>query len=183
MIKSLFEIAIDLFSPEKYIPHTKIDYLRWTDVDNYGNIIECDKKIKLFIEKLNQRCEEKFKKFVNDKLEETKIIKDYEELMKLYSFIEINKIEEFEDIFDYYFEQLSVNYCNDTVRKINTLISNTNSNLISSFFINRINNETQVTRIKKYELFDFELERKMQFEAEEKCIRNNPEEEIDDVEL
>lgn len=168
MIKKIFKIALDLYLPEKYIPHIKIKYLQFNDFDNYGNEIECDKLIQGFIEKLNQRCEEKFRDFVNNKLEKEKqkITKNYEELMKLYNVIEINNIEEFEDIFDYYFEQLAVNYSDETAKKIDNLISNTNSNLICKFFINRIKNETQITRINKYEHFDFELERKMQNEAE-----------------
>jgi KAP family P-loop domain. len=180
IIKKLFEIALDLYSPEKYILHTEIDYSQWNYIDYSGNEIECDKNIKLFIEKINEKYSEKFQKFISDKLEEAKNSKNYEELLKLHSFNEINIFEEFEDIFDYYFNQLVESYSDEISQKINTLISKTNSELMRNFFTNRINNETEVTKIKKYEQFDFELERKMQFEAEEEYYINNPLEEIEE---
>ncbi|MBU3073871.1 P-loop NTPase fold protein [Clostridium estertheticum] len=177
IIKKMLETAVDLYSPEENIPYTKIDYLQWSNVDNYGNEIQCDKTIQLFIEKINQKCTEKFQHFINDKIEEIRSTKNYEELLILYNFNQINRIEEFEDIFDYYFNQLVVKYSNDISQKISNLISKTNSGLISTFFTNRIKNETQITKIKKYEMFDFELERKMQYESEEEYYRNNPPEE------
>lgn len=176
--KKLFQIAIELYSPERYISHTKINYLQWNDFDNYGNEIECSKNIITFIEKVNQKCAEKFQDFIDNKLEEAKSAKDYEELLKIYEFRQIYKIEDFEASFDYYFEKLIANYSSETVEKINTLIIRTDSNLISDFFTSRIKNENQITKIKKYELFDFELERKIQYEYEEEYHRNNPLEEI-----
>lgn len=179
MIKKMFKIVIDLYSPEKYLVHTKIEYQKWNDSDYYGNEIECHKKIKLFIEKINEKCTVKFENYINNKLEESKNTKDYNELLKLHKFIPINKIEEFEDIFNYYFNQLVDDYSIEISQKIGTLISITNSDLISDFFANRIKNETQITKIKKYEQFDFELEGKMQYEAEEEYYRNNPPEDIE----
>lgn len=70
--------------PEEYISHIKIDYSQWNDFDYYGNKIECDKRIRLFIEEINQKCIKKFEKFISNKLEESKNSKDYEELLKLY---------------------------------------------------------------------------------------------------
>ncbi|APQ75878.1 hypothetical protein FDB72_02150 [Clostridium botulinum] len=176
----LFKIAIDLYSPEKYITHTKIDYLKWNDFDYYGNEIECNKIVKSFIEKINEKCTEKFQNSIFNELEKSKNNKDYEKMLKLYKFNQIDKIEEFEDIFDYYFNQLVENYSCEISQKINTLISKTNSEIVGNFFTNRIKNETEVTKIKKYEQFDFELERKMQLEAEEEYYINNPPEEIEE---
>jgi hypothetical protein len=178
MIKKLFEIAIDLYLPEKDILYKKIDYLQWNDFDSYGNETECEKMIKLFIEKINQKCVEKFQEFVHSKLEKAIISKNYEEILELYNFNQIDTIEEFEDIFDYYFNQLVVNYSDKIYQKINTLISKTNSELISKFFINRIKNETQITKIEKYKKFDIDLEIKMQYEEQQEYYRNNPTEEI-----
>lgn len=177
IMTKIFEIAIDLYSPEKEKYHTKIDYLQWNDFNNYGNEIECNKKIQLFVEKINQKCDEKFQKFINNKLQEAKSSKNYEELLVIYNFSQIDIIEEFEDIFDYYFNQLVVNYSDKIYQKINTLISKTNSELISNFFINRIKNETQITKIEKYKKFDIELEIKIQYEEQQEYYRNNPPEE------
>jgi hypothetical protein len=179
MVKELYEIAIELYLPEKYVPHIKIDYLQWSDFDNYGNEMECDKKLKLFIEKINEKCTQKFNYYINDRFDEAKSIKNYDELLKLYSFSDINRIEEFEDIFEHYFNQLVLKYSDEVAGKISNLINKTNSNVIRDFFTNRIQNESQITKIKKYEHFDFELERKMQFEAEEEYYRNNPPEQIE----
>ncbi|MCY6371242.1 P-loop NTPase fold protein [Clostridium ganghwense] len=179
MRKKLLKIAIDLYSTEKNIPYTKIDYLEWNDFDYYGNEIECNKSVKLFIKEINEKCTEKFQNFIVNKLEESKKTKDYDEVLKLYKFNQIDRIEEFEDIFDHYFNQLVENYSDEISQKINTLITETNSEIISNFLTNRIKNETEVTKIKKYQQFDFELERKMQWEAEEEHYRNNPPEEIE----
>lgn len=179
IIKKLYEIALELYSPEKYILHTEIDYSQWNDIDYSGNEIECDKIIKLFVKKINEKCSEKFQNFICDKLNEAKNSKNYEELLKLHSFNEINKFEEFEDIFDYYFNQLVEVYSDEISQKISTLISRTKSELISDFFTNRARNETQITRIKKYGQFDFELDRKMQYESEEEEYIINFSEEIE----
>ncbi|AKA68761.1 P-loop NTPase fold protein [Clostridium scatologenes] len=166
-LKKLFEIALDLYSPEKYIVYTAIDYSLWNNIDYSGNEIECDDNIKLFIEEINQKCSEKFQNFINNKLQEAKNSKNYEELLKLYNLNGINRIEDFECIFDYYFNQLVENYSDEISNKISTLISKADSELISNFFRNRIKNETKITKIKKYEQFDLELDRKMQYEAEQ----------------
>ncbi|WP_411683093.1 hypothetical protein [Clostridium thailandense] len=179
MKKKLLEIAIKLYLPERYIAYAKIGYSKWNHFNNYGEKIECDKYTKSFIEKINAKCTEKFHNFIDGKLQEVKKFKNYEELLKIYNFNKINRIEEFEDIFDYYFNQLIENYSDEISKKICTLISNTNSELISNFFTNRISNETQITKIKKYEQFDFELEMKMRYEAELEYYRDNPPEEIE----
>lgn len=178
IIKKLFIIAIDLYSPEKYMSHLKINYSKWNDFDNYGNEIECDKITQAFIEKINQKCVEKFRDYINNKLEEAKSAKNYDELLILYNFNEINRIEEFEEIFDYYFNQLVVRYTDEIYKKISNLINITKSEIISNFFCNRIKNETQITKIKKYEQFDILLEIKIQLEDQEEYYRNNPQEEI-----
>lgn len=168
----LFEIAIDLYSPEKL--HAKIDYLQWSDIDYSGNEIECDVDIRLFIEKINEYSSEKFQNYIIDKLKEARNTKNYEELLKLHNFNEINTIEDFEDIFDYYFNQLVEHYSDEISQKISILINRINSELISDFFTNRIKSETQITKIKKYKQFDFELERKMQYEDEQEYYIINP---------
>lgn len=177
LIKKLFEVAVELYSPEKYIQHTKIDHSEWNDCDEYGNEIECNKNIKAFIDKVNEKCNEKYQAFIENKLESVRSTKKYEEMLILFGFNEINEIEDFQNIFDYYFDQLVINYSKEVAEKINTLISKTNSDIISDFFSNRIKNETQITKIKKYELFDKELDRKNQYEAESEYYRNNPPEE------
>ncbi|WP_291560065.1 MULTISPECIES: P-loop NTPase fold protein [unclassified Clostridium] len=176
-VNKLFKICIELYSPENYTRHEKLNCLDWNSIDNYGNEIECDKITRSFIEKTNQKCEEKFKQFINSKYEEAKQNKDYEEIIKLSKFNEIKRIEEFEEIFDYYFNKLNMNYSNEIKSKISTLINRTNSEIISEFFSKRINAEKQITKIRKYEMFDSELEQKMQFEAQEEYYENNPPEE------
>lgn len=170
IVKKLFKIAIELYSPDECIPHTKIDYSAWNVIDECGNEIECDKNIQVFIEKINEKCTEKYQNFVRDKLKEAKVTHNYEEMLSLLKFNELTEIQEFENMFDYYFKQLVENYSDEIAQKIRTLISKTNSDLITNFFSDRIKNETEITKIKKYEQFDFELERKMQYEyeAEEK---------------
>jgi len=177
LIKKLFEVAVELYSPEKYIRHTKIDHSEWNDYDEYGNEIECNKNIKAFIDKINEKCDEKYQTFISNKLESARSTKNYEEILTLFKFNEMNEIEDFKNIFNYYFDQLVVNYSKEVAEKISTLINKTNSDIISDFFSNRIKNETQITKIKKYELFDSELDRKMQYQAEYEYYRDNPPEE------
>ncbi|MBU3133362.1 KAP family NTPase [Clostridium gasigenes] len=179
IVENLFIICIELYSPENYKAYEKINYLEWNSSDDYGNEIGCDKTTREFIEKINQKCEEKFNQFINSKYEEAMYNKEYEEIIKIASFNSIKKIEDFEEIFDNYFDELNMDYSNEVDRKIHILINRTKSDIISDFFSKRIKTEKQITKIKKYECFDFILEQKIQAEDQAEYYENNPVEEYE----
>ncbi|WP_243156493.1 P-loop NTPase fold protein [Clostridium sp. C8-1-8] len=160
----LLSIAIELYSPEESQPYIDIDYSDWDYIDESDEEVYCADQTKEFIDEVNQICKKKFNEFINNKYDEAMKIKDYMQIIRLLEVTQIRKIKDFEEIFDYYFNELNVTYSEDVEKIISTLISKVNSELIGVFFQDRIKNEKQLTKIKKYQRFDLELEQKIQQE-------------------
>lgn len=162
--KELLQIAIDSYTPIVNSAYVSIEHTDWNDVDVHGNEIECYKEIKSFIEELNSSCHEKYRTFMNNKINDCIQEKDYERLLILLNDNEIVEISQFEDIFHYYFSELENHYLKETVDKIEKLIQLTKSELIKHFFTDSAEKERFITNKKKYQYFDSVLESKMENE-------------------
>ncbi|MEA3318419.1 MAG: hypothetical protein U9Q88_00225 [Bacillota bacterium] len=164
--KELLRIAIEIYAPKENLIFIPFKHTLWNDVDMYGNEIECNKKIKSFIEELNSSCIDKYSSFMNEIINNCMQMKDYERLLNLFKNDEINELSQFETIFDYYFSKLENQYSRENQKKIEQLIQVTRSELIVSFFDERIGKDGSFTNKMKYQYFDNVLEMKMYHESQ-----------------
>lgn len=111
--ESLLKIALVIYLPKEHSRYTAINYRQWNSWDESGFEVECNNKIKSFIEKINTYCINKFNIFMEKKVDESKRTKDYNQLLNLYTYNELDEILDFEEIFDYYFKQLQKSYSLD----------------------------------------------------------------------
>lgn len=165
MFRDLLYIAKDMYNPEKHSKYIPFKHTMWSDIDMHGNKIECDKRTKCFIEKLNEHCKFKFKHFIKEKREYCKAAKDFDKMLDLLNYYEVDDLAEFEEVFDYYFSILEREYSEDVERKIRKLINRTNSEIIRDFFVKRLEKEQVTTNRSKYKHFDDILDMKMREEA------------------
>ncbi|NLP49805.1 hypothetical protein [Bacillus sp. RO1] len=164
--KELLRIAIEIYVPKENLSYVPFKHTLWNDVDMFGNEIECNKKIKSLIEELNSSCKDKYSSFMNEIINNCMQMKDYERLLKLFKNNDINELSQFEVIFDYYFSKLENQYSQENQNKIEQLIHVTRSELIVSFFVERIGKDDSFTNKMKYQYFDNVLEMKMYHESQ-----------------
>lgn len=164
--KKLLNIAIEMYLPEYNIKHAPIEKNVMDTYDLRGNKIQSSTIVIDFISKLNENCEKKFEKHIENEIELSKETQNYQSLLQLTNYYEVNEISEFEEIFDYYFNLLVVSYSKENHLNIEKLISATNSEIIRSFFTNRIETEKSITSKKKYKVFDEFLSEKMYMESQ-----------------
>lgn len=164
--KELLRIAIEIYAPKENTTYVPFKNTVWNNVDMYGNEIECNKEVKLFIEELNNSCKEKYNSFMNEKINDCMRLKDYDQLLKLLKCDDINELSQFEVIFDYYFSKLEHRHSQENQEKIEKLIHVTKNNLIGNFFVERINKEESFTNKKKFQHFEYILEMKMYHESQ-----------------
>lgn len=162
----LLRIAIDIYIPAENSTYVPIEHTQWNDFDMFGYVIECEMKIKFFIEELNSKCKEKSITFLNAKIKDCIQKEDYDSLLNLLKYDEIIEISQFEDIFYYYYYELEKQYLRETEENIERLIQVTNSEVIQNFFIEAARKEKVVTNKKKYEHFESVLEMKMYNESQ-----------------
>lgn len=172
-VSKLIDICIELYDPSEYKCNKKIYSDNYDDFDVYGNRIECNKYTKRFIEIVNEKCDEKYNEFIDNKFKAAKNNKDYDEVLKISKFKKIQSLDFFEEIFDYYFNKQVLFYEDEIEKKLHLLINNTESDIIRNFFTERKYKENKFTKIKKYEKLDFELDMKMQMESEAEWSLNS----------
>ncbi|MEK4083782.1 P-loop NTPase fold protein [Psychrobacillus sp. FSL K6-1415] len=164
--KELLRIAIEIYAPKENSTYVPFKHTLWNDVDMFGNEMECSKKIKSFIEELNGKCKDKYNSFMNEIITNCMQAKDYERLLMLFKNDEINEFSQFEEIFDYYFSKLEIQYSQENQEKIEKLIQVTKSELIGNYFVERINKDNSITNKKKYQYFDYAVDIKMYHESQ-----------------
>lgn len=164
--KGLLKIAYDVYIPNENSKYTPFIHTEWNSIDDYGNELECSKKIKLFIEKLNAGCINKYNIYLKERISTFKSSNDYDKLLDLYNDNQIDEISEFEEIFDYFFSQLAERYTEEIDNKIQSLINKTKSELIINFFDERIVKESSFTKIKKYKHYNYFVSVKLEIENE-----------------
>lgn len=176
--KELLRIAIDIYAPEENSKHASIKHTSWNDFDMYGNEIECNNEIKSFIEELNSSCEDKHRKFINERINECIQREDFDAILELLNYNEIDELSKFEDIFNYYFCRLENQYSQGIQEKIEKLIHVTKSEVIKDFFVESSRKERSLTNKKKYKYFYSVLDMKMyhesQLEAQIEYLTNYP---------
>jgi hypothetical protein len=164
--KELLKIAIDIYSPKENSTHASFKHTSWNDFDMYGNEIECNKEIKLFIEEVNIRSKEKFSSILNENINNSIRMKDYDRVLMLLNYDDITERSQFEAIFDYYFCKLEIRYSQENQEKIERLVQVTKSDVIGNFFVERASKENSFTNKKKYQYFDNVLEMKMYHQSQ-----------------
>lgn len=160
----LLNVAISMYSPKLGEKHRFIMPSIMNDFDFKGEVIEASKEVKSFINELNNACDEKFKRYIENEVNKSKHTGDYLKLLELTDNYEIKSINEFTEIFNFLFENLVDNYSKETEKNIIKLIYATNGNIIRDFFIKRKKGEKLITITKKYEFFDEVLNEKMYME-------------------
>lgn len=160
----LINLAIDMYSPEDGEKHTAIMPSIMNDFDFKGDRIEASKAVEMFIKELNDGCDEKFGNYMENEVSKSKRTKDYPKLLQLTNRYKIKSIEEFEEIFDFFFKNLIDSYSEENHSNINKLIYATDSEIIRDFFTTRIKREQLITVIMKYKFFDEILNEKMYME-------------------
>lgn len=177
--KELLRIGIKIYEPRENLKYEPFIHSVWNDIDSYGNEIECHSEIKLFIEKLNSACNEKYNNFMNERINNCIKKKEYDRLLEILKDNEITDFSQFEIIFDYYFDELINQYSNTIEEKIKKLIHLTKSEIILNFFEERIKKENSLTNKKKYKYFnkclDFKLNWDNQAESQIEYQMNYPE--------
>lgn len=164
--KELLRIAINIYAPEENSKHASIKHTSWNDFDMYGNEIECNNEIKSFIEELNSNCEDKHRKIINERINDCIQREDFDAILELLNYNEIDELSKFEDSFNYYFCRLENQYSQGIQEKIEKLIHVTKSEVIKDFFVESSRKERSLTNKKKYQYFYSVLDMKMYHESQ-----------------
>lgn len=165
--QKLVDIAIGLYDVEVGMSAPKLEYELWNNVDENGHEFECHKKVKNIIDLLNKGLEDKYRNYLDDKYEYAKQKKEYDELLSMYQYNQIEDSVIFKEMFEYYFNKLTLLYSEEDNSKLLSLIRNTKSNIANEYLKKVMKGETRITYLQKYKCLENELDRKEQFEAEE----------------
>lgn len=164
--EKLFYITKLLYRPTLNVSPNVYNEDDWSYINkNFSIELECNEKIKKFIEKINISNRIEFNKYVDKEYEKAISKKDIGKLKDILKHKRIDDLKEFEKVFTFAFDYLINNYDDEYMLFIESLIENTKSEVIYKYFTEKGEKEKKVTIRKKYEYFDQFLSKKMYLES------------------
>lgn len=139
----------------------------WDDVD-YSGKIECDPKTQAFINDVNIRIQKKHKKIMKLNYENAIFQRDIKEIQKIFSFKIIDNEDDFFKIFDFAFNNLIKTNEREYLVFIESLIDNTETNIVDKYLKEKKKVTSSFIIQKKYEHFERILQEKsyMEYQAD-----------------